>query len=173
MVDTEQFGALFDELYRPLRAHVLRRTGDRDDVDDIVSEIWTTAWRRRDDLPEDPDRARMYVYGVARNVMKNARRSVRRRRALEAKVSAMTASRPPARSNAHDLILEALDRLPERDQEILRLATWDQLSHPEIAELLGLSVTAVANRVARARRRLRTALTDLEEVELLPRVRES
>jgi len=172
VADTEQFRALFDGLHRPLTAYALRRTGDRDEADDVVAETWAIAWRRRRDLPEDPDRARMYVYGIARNVMANARRSVRRRRALQARAVAMAGPMGVARPRHHDLVLEALERLPERDREILLLVTWEGLGHAEIADLLGLSVTAVANRVSRARRRLRGAVTDLEEEDALRRVRE-
>lgn len=163
MVDIEQYRSLFDALHRALTAHVLRRIGDRTEADDVVAEIWATAWRRRDDVPEDPDRARMYVYGIARNVIANAHRSDRRRRALQVRAMAVSRVGEAERPHRHDLVLDAFERLPERDRELLRLVAWDGLGHAEVAELLGLSVTAVANRISRARRRLRDAVLDLEE----------
>lgn len=172
MVDIEQYRSLFDALHRALTAHVLRRVGDRTEADDIVAETWATAWRRRDDVPEDPDRARMYVYGIARNVIANARRTDRRRRALQARAMTWTQVRELERPHRHDVVLDAFDRLPERDRELLRLVAWDGLAHADIAELLGLSITAVANRVSRARRRLRDAVLDLEATTT-HRVRES
>lgn len=52
------------------------------------------------------------------------------------------------------LVLEALNQLGERDQEILRMAAWDELPHATIAGLLGCSIDAVDQRVHRAKRRL-------------------
>jgi RNA polymerase sigma-70 factor (ECF subfamily) len=52
------------------------------------------------------------------------------------------------------LVLEALGRLKESDQEILRLTTWEELSHRQVAATLGCAEPTVAVRVHRARKRL-------------------
>ncbi|RPH35500.1 MAG: sigma-70 family RNA polymerase sigma factor, partial [Chloroflexi bacterium] len=54
--------------------------------------------------------------------------------------------------------LEALSRLSASDQELLRLVAWEELSHAEIAEVMGISVNAVAIRLHRARARFERAL---------------
>ena len=53
--------------------------------------------------------------------------------------------------------LIALQSLPERDQEILRLVAWDDLSVGDAAEVLGCSKTNAAVRLHRARGRIRPA----------------
>jgi len=54
----------------------------------------------------------------------------------------------------HDQVLAALDRLRDADREILRLAAWEELSHREIAQVVGCSDASVAVRLHRARNRL-------------------
>ena len=53
-----------------------------------------------------------------------------------------------------DRVLEAASHLSDRDQEILRLAAWEGLSHRQLAEVFGCSVAAVDQRLHRAKRRL-------------------
>jgi RNA polymerase sigma-70 factor (ECF subfamily) len=52
------------------------------------------------------------------------------------------------------LLLEALDRLPEADREVLVLRHFENLGNAEVAERLGLAATAASNRYVRALRRL-------------------
>jgi DNA-directed RNA polymerase specialized sigma24 family protein len=59
----------------------------------------------------------------------------------------------------------ALGRLEFEDQEILRLAGWEELSPGEIAVVLGISPVAARSRLHRARRRLRAALQRASEQE--------
>ena len=51
-------------------------------------------------------------------------------------------------------VLAAVNRLRLRDQEILRLAVWDELPHKDIATILGCSPHAVDQRLYRATRKL-------------------
>ncbi len=50
----------------------------RDDVPDAVAEVFLVAWRKIDRAPDDGE-ALLWLYGVARNVVRNVNRSARRR----------------------------------------------------------------------------------------------
>jgi len=60
----------------------LRRRTDSHEAPDLLSETFVVAWRRIDDLPKDPERARMWLFGTARGVLLNHARGVHRRWAL-------------------------------------------------------------------------------------------
>jgi RNA polymerase sigma-70 factor (ECF subfamily) len=65
----------------------------------------------------------------------------------------------------HHLIEEAITRLPVAYRDVFVLADVEALPNAEIAELLGLSVSAVKNRLHRARLLMRKALAPhFEEV---------
>ncbi len=69
-------------------------------------------------------------------------------------------------------LIDALDKLSGVDKEILRLATWEKLSHKAIAQLLGISDAAVGKRMSRARARLAKELERIENRRnlLVPRL---
>jgi RNA polymerase sigma-70 factor (ECF subfamily) len=61
------------------------------------------------------------------------------------------------------VVRQALARLRPHDQEILRLAEWEELTHAELAVVFGCSVNAVTIRLHRAHRRFEAELRSLEE----------
>jgi RNA polymerase sigma-70 factor (ECF subfamily) len=149
------FTALFDAHFDPLLAYARRRTGELSDAEDLVAETFIVAWRRFDRLPERAEEQLPWLYGVARRLLANRRRSAGRRlRLFERLRSSFAVSTPP---RAPD-IGAALAALPERDQEILRLVALEALTHAEVATVLGITPNAVAIRIHRARKRLGDAL---------------
>ena len=62
-------------------AYLQRRVG-LDDAPDLLGETMVVAWRRAEDLPDDPERARMWLFGIARGTLRNHTRGERRRWAL-------------------------------------------------------------------------------------------
>jgi DNA-directed RNA polymerase specialized sigma24 family protein len=81
----------FEEVYLAYRGsilgYVLRRTDNPDDAADVIAETFLTAWRRLEDVPCDVG-ARLWLYGVARRVLANHHRGVRRRSALTERLRA-------------------------------------------------------------------------------------
>ena len=51
-------------------------------------------------------------------------------------------------------MLNALRRLKVSDREVLMLASWEELTAPEIAHAVGISVSAAEQRLHRAKKRL-------------------
>src|SRR4051812_4741820 len=72
----------FEDAYRssgtPVLGYALRRAETREDAFDVVAETFATAWRRRADLPADPDEVRPWLFGIARRCLANATRSTHR-----------------------------------------------------------------------------------------------
>jgi RNA polymerase sigma-70 factor (ECF subfamily) len=152
----------FEDLYRRHRnavlAYCLRRTGPAD-ADDAVAQVFTVAWRRREDMPRG-DNTLPWLYGVARNVLSHQWRSASRVRRLSEKARAL---REPGESSPERVILDdeehaqvrrAVAQLRPADREVLMLSAWEELSHAEMAEVLGCSTAAVDKRLQRAKQRL-------------------
>lgn len=165
--DDEWFRGVYSETYRQLLAYARRRV-DHATADEVVADTFLTAWRRRDDVPDGAER--QWLFGVARNTIRNAARSSRRRRAAQDRLR--LASPPeavdPIASVTDDrstLLRTALGSLPEADREVLMLVAWEELSHAEIGQVLGISANASAIRVHRARKRLTARLDRLEHTD--------
>jgi RNA polymerase sigma-70 factor (ECF subfamily) len=143
------FDELFGEHSAAVLAYAARRTTNIADAEDIVAETFVTAWRRFGDTPAKP---RAWLYGIARRVLANQRRGADRRASLLQRLAAF-ATRAPSATSSDEPALDALAYLRPDDQEILKLVAWEDLTHTEIAEVLGISVNAVAIRLHRARQR--------------------
>jgi RNA polymerase sigma-70 factor (ECF subfamily) len=161
-VDEVRFRHLYDGNLEPLRRYCFRRL-PADEVDDAVAEVFLVAWRRLGDVP-DGDEARLWLYGIARNVVRNLRRSRRRRFRLASKVrhvEAPVVADPGVevvRRADYQETLDCLSTLRERDQEVLRLAAWEELKPTEIGRVVGIDAHAASARLSRARDRLAGAL---------------
>lgn len=168
--DTASRRASFDGLYgrhhRAVLAFALRRTRTAADAEDAASETFIIAWRRLETAPPEP---LPWLYGIARRVLANQRRGMGRVERLRARLRAqpLEFEMPPPSADPGDPFdpddspaFAALARLRADDQELLRLVAWEELSHPHIALVLGISVNAVAIRVHRARGRFVQALEE-------------
>jgi RNA polymerase sigma-70 factor (ECF subfamily) len=152
MGDEAQFRQLFSDSYTPLLAYARRRVAASSEADDVVSEVFATAWRRRDELdPTQP--ALPWLYGIAGNVVRNQWRSTSRRLRLVDKLEAQPEPSSARTDSAHEL-RSALEQLSFDDQELLRLVAWEGLSHAEVGSIFDCSANAVGIRMYRARQHL-------------------
>jgi RNA polymerase sigma factor (sigma-70 family) len=127
------------------------------DLDDLVEETLIIVWRRLDSVPEEGELP--WMLGVARNVLRNARRSKNRRSAFESTLH------PPANeASAEDSVIadtsvrDALASLSDDDREVLLLNAWDGLDTRALGTYLVISTNAAAVRLSRAQHRFRELL---------------
>ncbi|MEJ2086247.1 MAG: sigma-70 family RNA polymerase sigma factor [Acidobacteriota bacterium] len=137
----------FEALYRAHSLDVLgycaRRTS-REEAKDAASDVFVVALRRIDEVPAG-DRALPWLYSVAKNVLYNRSRSSRRRLRLAAKVADDTDQTVPGpetqvvRRSEHERLIAALEKLSDRDREILRLVEWEGVTSELVAEMFFVS----------------------------------
>ncbi|GAB2814616.1 RNA polymerase sigma factor [Actinoallomurus bryophytorum] len=151
--DRERFTALYDRYRKRVWAYAAGRAG-AEAADEIVSETFMAAWRRRREIPsaELP-----WLFGVARNVIRDAVRAEARRASLTAALRRRTEE--PAADVAEDVVdrlamLGAMADLPDTDREVLTLMAWQGLSPHEAAGVLGCTAANARVRLHRARKRL-------------------
>ena len=161
---TARFEAVYTATFAHLLGYALRRCDCPEDAADVVAETFAIAWRRLDSVPPG-DQARLWLYGVARNVLANQRRGAARRADLSAALAAEVTGFYEQRSE-DDAVRRAFRTLPADDRELLSLVAWEGLDHGEIAVLLRCSRNAVRIRLHRARKRLNSALASAGAGEL-------
>jgi RNA polymerase sigma-70 factor, ECF subfamily len=151
------FAALFSAHFDSLLAYTRRRTPQLADAEDAMAETYIVAWRRFADLPADAGEQRLWLFGVAYRVIANQRRATGRRLQLTDRLKAALMPPSPPSSALTD-VMDAMATLPDGDQEVLRLAAWEELSHAEIGLVLEITPNAAAIRLHRARKRLEDAM---------------
>ena len=148
---TEQTMAMGPVLYR-MSMSILRHEAD---CRDAVQQALLKAWIARERM--DPERFRPYLTRIVINECRNIQRQ-RMRVSPVAEFEEAGAAWQPEESE----LAEAIRMLPESLRTPLLLHYMENYSEKETAKALGLSVTAVKNRLYRARRALKQRLTDWE-----------
>lgn len=159
----QRFDALFASYRSDMVAYCGWRADSVSDAQDAVAEVFLTAWRRLDELP-DGDAARVWLYATARRVIANQRRSSRRRAALYERLAldpAGAVEEPTSPGWEEAMVHEALRRLRPRDREVLLLAEWEDLPPTQIAVVLDCPAITARGRLHRARRRFRAVFEEL------------
>jgi RNA polymerase sigma factor (sigma-70 family) len=164
----QQFEALYAEHQSDVLAFFLRRL-EREEAVEAAADVFVTAWRRVDDVPVGTD-GRRWLFGVARNELRNHERSVRRRGRLVARVGVEPSVSPAipetvvVRHEEEEETLEALGHLTSRDREVVLLRLWEEASFNEIAAIVGCSRHAAEQRYGAALKRFRSVLRQVGHV---------
>lgn len=139
------------ELYRAYGHVVLRRAlailRSRADAEELTQELFASLLSK--DLV--PERAAMttYLYAATTNRALNHLRDEQNRRRLLATTSSERAAAAPS-GPARALALETLARLPEDLAQVVVYAFVDEMTHQEIADVLGCSRRHVGDLLQRA-----------------------
>jgi RNA polymerase sigma-70 factor, ECF subfamily len=158
----ERFQSLYTRHQGQVYAYAVSRAG-RQLADEVVSEVFLIAWRRRADVPA---LALPWLLGVARNVITGQFRESARQRSLAAELRAWVTEQELSAGDVADevseriAVLAALAGLPDPDRELLTLVAWHGLTPREAARVVGCSTAAYFVRLHRARRRLERAMAD-------------
>jgi RNA polymerase sigma factor (sigma-70 family) len=168
--DHEAFCRLFDRHSAAVYTYLFRRTADWSVAEDLTAAVFLQAWRRRGGVVLDGDSALPWLLGVARLLLRNARRSAARHHAALARAGAAVATAAD-RGDPADLVAGKLDterqmarlraaigRLPRGQREVIELCVFAGLDQQAAACSLGVSVATVKSRLHRARQRLAAEL---------------
>lgn len=134
-------------------------------AEDLIQQTFLALTEGRDRI-RDGAHVRAYLLGSAHNVLRRYLRSLDRDQQLDFSITRMADLGPtPASIAAHKgerrLLLLALRELPIEHQVALELAYWEGLNAAEIAEVVGISHSAMRSRLVRARKLLGEAIERL------------
>jgi len=155
----------FDFIWR-----TLRRLGVGDcDADDATQEVFLVASRKLEEVAVAKERS--FLFGTALRVASTHRRTSSRRRespggSLDDRTAPQLGPDDLAeRRRARVLLDEVLNELDLEVRGVFVLFELEELTAPQIAELLGIPIGTVASRLRRARETFRTALNARLEVQ--------
>ena len=156
----------FEQLFRDTRtdllAYIMRRSQSAEDAADVLAQTYLIAWQKLDAIPTG-ERARLWLFGVARNLLLRGGSRRRSGHALDERLASELRSAHPLHASVDDerssALGAALASLSERDREILMLTGWEGLTPKQIAAVVGTPVNIVRVRLHRARTRLKRDLT--------------
>ncbi|MDH4103551.1 MAG: RNA polymerase sigma factor [Thermoleophilia bacterium] len=159
--DPEAFVTIFDRHFEPIHRYLHRRVG-RDLADELASETFAQAYRRRSTFEPLSESALPWLYGIAANLVRRHRRTETRRlrayartgvdESVELDVPGVV-DRVDAGTLAASLAA-ALASLSADDRETVSLIAFAELTYGEVGLALGIPSGTVGSRMNRIRSRL-------------------
>ena len=157
--DQEAFGAIFRQSAQRSYRLALRITGQPEAAEDVVQDTFVRLWEARKRV--DPNGSvRSFILRITVNLCLDRFRRLRHETSLEEDETLLDVAPDHGASDwdaAIDrmAVQEAFEHLPPMYRVTLALRYGEELSYQEIAENLGISVTAVALRILRGKELLR------------------
>lgn len=155
----EIYRAHFDFVWR-----TARRLGvEPQQLDDVVQEVFMTVHRRLDTF-EGRSELRTWLFGITRRVVSGHRRTRRRKPPFEVAHGDLSELEPShgeaalVRQQGARLLYALLEQLDDEKREAFVLSELEELSGPDIAQMLGLSLSCVYARIRAARQAFEHAL---------------
>jgi RNA polymerase sigma factor (sigma-70 family) len=165
--DEGAFGRLLERWELPVKAVIMRLVLNASEAEDLAQETFVRVWQQRSKYRVGAE-FRPWLFAIAVNLARNRLRWWRRRPEVALSTWIETESAAVGRSEVGAGELEAAERaaalraavaaLPTDLREALVLFEYEELSHAEIADVVGASAKAVETRIYRAREKLREAL---------------
>lgn len=148
----EAFGRFYRENLHALRGYIARLLPHPQDADDLANETFTKVLAAS--TPERPVPPRAYLYSAAHNIVLNHHRRRRHRgdpvdpdTANETVDPTPSVDRELIGRERVELLWEAVSQLPPRCQQVFLMRKIEHLSTPDIADQLGISVSAVEKHI--------------------------
>lgn len=175
--DTSKFSLLLEEYQRPIRAHLYRMVGNRDDAEELAQEVFLRVHRSRHYQPTA--KIQSWLFRIATNLARNWIRDHRMERTVMPLDGAHVHQdgrrwSTPLHSHAPNMeerlirevraaeIRAVLDELPEHYRAAVLLHKFGEMEYQEIAALLNCSLPALKSRLFRAYEILRSRLAHLD-----------
>jgi RNA polymerase sigma-70 factor (ECF subfamily) len=153
----------FEYYYPRIYSYLRYRLSSVEDTEDLIGAIFERAYARRDRFDSSKGAFSTWLFRIARNMLVDHYRQRQRRLTWEIgadiSVDLVTPEPLPEAQMIHHeallIMLRCLERLSERDQEIISLKFAGKLRNNEISEIMEMREKTVSVVLLRAVRRLR------------------
>jgi RNA polymerase sigma-70 factor (ECF subfamily) len=163
--DEEAFRLIFERYTRPVMRFIFCMVSDRSLAEELAQETFVRAYKNLGAL-RDEARLSTWLFGIARNVAREAIRSNRqepRRVGFDHLLAVCDEKQSPAGElldkELKDVVRHAIGMLDEDKRLVFTLKVYQQRSYDEISQITGFSIPKIRNILYRARAEMRRRLS--------------
>ncbi len=161
------FGQLFRLYHKQLFSFCYSIIQNKEEAENLTQDVFIKLWIKRAKIDIDKSFSG-FLFTIARNMTLNQIRSIVQRQIIiqqhfKKKITSSNNSTEEQISfnEVKHILGELIDHLPQKRKEIFLLSREKELSHKEIAELLGISIHTVENQIYKATKTLQKKLNQL------------
>lgn len=152
----DEFEKLLAEVSSGVERFVRYRLPSQTDADDVLQEVYLSAYRKFPQL-KNKDAFKPWIISIARNKCNDYFRA----KAAQMEISIEELSQQELSTGRLGIsvvhtVRETLDRLGDKDKQILYLYFWKELPQTEIAKLLDIPVGTVKSRLLTAKQHFKS-----------------
>ena len=159
----EQYGVNFDKIYTDnftvLYLHALKMLGNTEEATDVVQDVFTIAWQRRNEIVIHSS-LKAYLFRAVKNKVLDIyahQAAVRKfHSTLDVNISISPEDDAAREQELMRLIEQEVSQLPEQMRMVFNMSRMEEKSNAEIAETLDISVNTVKTHLGRALKKIRT-----------------
>ena len=162
--ESEAFGQLFSKYQKQIYSIVFRIVKNPHDAEEVVQDTFVRAYLKLDQLKK-LDKFSAWLKRIAQNCSKNyLNRKQEESVPLVVATAQISTQTTPDRlllkQELIDAVMEVIESLPQEDREMIQ-ARIDGLSHSEISEQFGISISTSTTRLYRIRKKIKARVKDL------------
>jgi RNA polymerase sigma-70 factor (ECF subfamily) len=163
--DESALAALMERWELPTKAVIGRIVLNANEAEELAQETFVRVWQQRSKFRAGAE-FRPWLFAIAVNLARNRLRWWRRRPTVSLDewsetVESTAGAAALERAERAAAVRDAIAALPVDLREAIVLFEYENLSHAEIAVIVGTTPKAVETRIYRAKEKLRTALRGL------------
>ena len=163
--EVSPFAAIYRQYFDFVWSSVRRLGVSTASMDDVVQEVFIVIHSRLHTV-QQPEALRSWIYGVARRTVSGYHRARRVKEASGAALAVEPRAQPLPRtpldvaeqSDQVKLLFTLLEELDEPKREVFSMVELDELTVPEIAEILEIPLNTAYSRLRAARQAFEEAL---------------
>lgn len=157
------FEQIFREHYPVLCSYARRYTPDKITAEEIVQDFFCRLWDKHTEVQINTSLGSYLRKSVVNHCLNHLRKTEKERRVVdygEDLEESHGTNDHEGDSELSDLIMKALEELPDKRREIFELSRFQGLKYHEIAEKLQINIKTVETQMSRSLEFLRTYLKD-------------
>lgn len=148
----EDFAAVYEQQFSAIYSYVYARILHRERAEDLVSEIFMKAMRHYDSFNPSIASVKTWLVNIARNTLIDEFRRAGRTQtySLDADTEYIEPSEtdeyPIMKNPVNQEAYRILKQLSDSERELIGMIYFEDMSNPEIGEILGINAKAVSER---------------------------